>query len=42
VVELMIELYRDNLLDDINLDIAVNKKWITEEEKTEIVASKGA
>lgn len=32
------KLYDDGEIDNISLDVAVNKRWITEEEKQQIIA----
>ena len=42
MIEILIELYQNNEIDDFNLDIAVNKGWIRGEEKEKIINSKGA
>jgi len=38
--ERLSELYKDGIIDDVSLGIAVNKRWISEEEKASIIASK--
>lgn len=34
------ELFLENRIDSTGLDKAISKKWITEEEKVKIIASK--
>ena len=40
MAEILKELYQNNEIDDFNLEIAVNKRWINEDEKSIIVGSK--
>lgn len=40
MVERLIELYADGKVNEIDLDIAVKKRWINEEEKQQIIKSK--
>jgi hypothetical protein len=35
--DILKELYEDNLIDDLNLEMAVHKRWISEEEKKQIL-----
>lgn len=35
--ERLLALYKQGKIDDVSLDIAVNKRWITEEQKAIII-----
>jgi hypothetical protein len=37
--ERLLALYKAGKIDEVSLDIAVNKRWITEEEKQQIINS---